>query len=298
MIVRFVLMDINNEQLKKLIDLSELEIEHLEATGDDINKALISIERKLMSFSANDSTSLPAEFNILIVDDLELSIYQFNQLLKKVGIVPTVARNKEEALAELKKKKFDYIVVDLFLPDAEDGLELIDECIKLREAKRTNKIIVMSGTDDKNLIEKCYKLGIDEFVPKSSNWHDQILKFITSSFTSKQHEDFFKYSINNDICCYTINKLNGKRHVDILLKDVTTSLYTGYVNIIFNMENIKIFDEEYTNTFAALYKMCKEKGGQFMLVKISDSLKEALADAFLDTLIPTYSSVDIAVSKV
>ena len=162
-------MEINNEQLKKLFDLSGLDADVLSATTDDINKALILIERKFLSLLSNEAMTVPAEFNILIVDDLELSIYQFNQLLKKVGIVPTVARNKVEALAELKKKKFDYIVVDLFLPDAQDGIELIEECIKLRDAKRTNKIIVMSGTDDKDLIEKCYKLGIDEFVPKSSN---------------------------------------------------------------------------------------------------------------------------------
>ena len=290
-------MEINNEQLKKLFDLSGANVVVDSAQQDDITKALILIERKLNSF-ATDTMTVPAEFNILIVDDLELSIYQFNQLLKKVGIVPTVARNKVEALAELKKKKFDYIVVDLFLPDAEDGIELIDECIKLREAKKTNKIIVMSGTDDKNLIEKCYKLGIDEFVPKSSNWHDQVLKFITSSLTSKQHEDFFKYSINDNICCYTVNKFNSPKHIDALLKDVTTSLYTGYINIIFNMENVKIFDDEYTSTFTTLYKMCNEKGGKFMLVKISDSVKTALADAFLDTLIPTYTTVDVAVSKV
>ncbi len=290
-------MEINNEQLKKLFDLSGANVDVDSAQQDDITKALILIERKLNSF-ATDTMTVPAEFNILIVDDLELSIYQFNQLLKKVGIVPTVARNKVEALAELKKKKFDYIVVDLFLPDAEDGIELIDECIKLREAKKTNKIIVMSGTDDKNLIEKCYKLGIDEFVPKSSNWHDQVLKFITSSLTSKQHEDFFKYSINDNICCYTVNKFNSPKHIDALLKDVTTSLYTGYINIIFNMENVKIFDDEYTSTFTTLYKMCNEKGGKFMLVKISDSVKTALADAFLDTLIPTYTTVDMAVSKV
>ena len=229
-------MEINNEQLKKLFDLSGANVDVDSAQQDDITKALILIERKLNSF-ATDTMTVPAEFNILIVDDLELSIYQFNQLLKKVGIVPTVARNKVEALAELKKKKFDYIVVDLFLPDAEDGIELIDECIKLREAKKTNKIIVMSGTDDKNLIEKCYKLGIDEFVPKSSNWHDQVLKFITSSLTSKQHEDFFKYSINDNICCYTVNKFNSPKHIDALLKDVTTSLYTGYINIIFKITN-------------------------------------------------------------
>lgn len=290
-------MDINKEQINKLFELAGLDVHVDVAVNEDINKALILIERKLSSLFS-DAESMNAEFNILIVDDLELSIFQFNQLLKKIGIVPTVARNKEEALAELKKKRFDFIVVDLFLPDAEDGIELIEECVKLRDEHKTNKIIVMSGTDDTALIENCYRLGIDEFVPKSSNWHDQVLKFITSSLTTKQHEDFFKYSINENICCYTINRFNSPKHIENVMKDVTTSLYTGFKNIIFNMENIKIFDDDNTGVFTKLYKLCAEKGGSFALVKISDSVKTALADAFLDNLIPIYNTVDIAVSKI
>lgn len=289
-------MEINNEQLSKLLDLADIKIELQDVVVEDINKALIAIERKINSF-ATETVSIPAEFNILIVDDLELSIFQFNQLLKKIGITPTVARTKDEALAELKKKRFDYIVVDLFLPDAEDGLELIEESVKLREAKLTNKIIVMSGTDDKELIEKCYKAGIDEFVAKSNNWHDQILKFITNTLSPKEHEDFFRYSINENICCYTLNKFNTKKHIDMILKDVTTSVYTGYNNIIFNMENIKIFDEENTTIFTEIYKLCDTKGGKFSMVKISDAVKNALQDAFLDEVIPVYNSVDVAVSK-
>ena len=185
----------------------------------------------------------------------------------------------------------------MFLPDAEDGFELIEECIKIRETKGVNKIIVMSGTDDKNLVEKCYKLGIDEFIPKNVNWHDQILKYITNTLTAKTSTDFLKYSINDNICCYTLNKFNCQKHIDTIMKDVTTSLYMGYVNIIFNMENIKMFDEEYTRAFAELYRMCQEKKGTFSLVKISDPLRNALSDAFLDTVIPIYSSVEGAVSK-
>lgn len=290
-------MQLNDEQLKKLIELSETGIDPDIATSDDINKALISIERKLMSFASSDSLAKAMDFSILIVDDLELSIYQINQLLKRIGIVPTIARTKEEAFAELKKKKFDYIVVDLFLPDSCDGVELIQECIQLRNDKNLNKIIVMSGTDDKSLIEKCYKLGIDEFIPKSSNWHAQILKFITTSISNKQHNDFLKYFINENICCYTLNKFNSPKHIDSVVKDVTTSLYTGYKNIIFNMENVKIFDEEFTSVFANLFKVAQENGGTFTLVNISNSLRTALADAFLDSLIPILPSVDLAVAK-
>ena len=290
-------MELNKEQISKLLELAELELDRDNITSEDINKALIAIERKLMSFSYGESLAGASDLSVLIVDDLELSIYQFNQLLKRIGVKPTVARNKEEAYAELKKKKFDYIVVDLFLPDAEDGFELIEECIKIRETKGVNKIIVMSGTDDKNLVEKCYKLGIDEFIPKNVNWHDQILKYITNTLTAKTSTDFLKYSINDNICCYTLNKFNCQKHIDTIMKDFTTSLYMGYVNIIFNMENIKMFDEEYTRAFAELYRMCQEKKGTFSLVKISDPLRNALSDAFLDTVIPIYSSVEGAVSK-
>ena len=100
-------MEINKEQLKKLFELAGLDTSIETAVSEDINKALILIERKMIPL-VNDSVSIPAEFNILIVDDLELSIYQFNQVLKKVGIIPTVARNKAEASAELKKKKYMY----------------------------------------------------------------------------------------------------------------------------------------------------------------------------------------------
>ena len=290
-------MHLNDEQLKKLIDLSEIGVDYAVAGPDDINKALIAIERKLLSFCASDSATKQMDFNILIVDDLELSIYQFNQLLKRIGIVPTVARTKQEAFAELKKKKFDYIVVDLFLPDSVDGIELIQECLSLKDENHLNKIIVMSGTDDKALIEKCYKLGIDEFVPKSANWHEQILKFITSSISNKQHSDFLKYFINESIVCYTLNKFNTPKSVESLVKDVTTTFYSGYKNIILNMENIKIFDDDYTGVFANLYSFTHENGGTFTLVCISNSLRAALADAFLDTLIPIMQNVDAAVGR-
>ena len=289
-------MELTFEQLSKLIELSEIGVDSNIATGDDVTKALIAIERKLLAFGSVDDAKT-MDLSILIVDDLELSIYQINQLLKRIGIVPMVARTKEEAFAELKKKKFDYVIVDLFLPDATDGIELIEESIRLRSEKNLNKIIVMSGTDDKSLIEKCYKLGIDEFIPKSSNWHAQILKFITASMSNKQHSDFLKYFINENICCYTLNKFNTPKHIEAVIKDVTSSLYTGHKNIIFNMENIKIFDEDFTSTFAEIYRLVQDNGGKFILVNISNSLKTALVDAFLDNLIPVLPNVDAAVSK-
>ena len=112
-----------------------------------------------------------------------------------------------------------------------------------------------------------------------------LIVFLTENdndFTEDLPVSNMKSTINNDI--------------DNILKDVNTSLYTGFSNIIFNMENVKIFDDENTSVFTELYKMCQEKNGKFILVKISDSVKEALSDAFLDNLILTSTSIENAVS--
>jgi len=118
--------------------------------------------------------------SVLIVDDLELSIYQLTSMLSKVGINSYVARDKAEAIDEIKKKKFDYLVVDLFMPSPEDGFEIIKAAAELRvEGVKDYKIISVSGTDDKDLIQRSYKLGIDEFVPKQAHWHEDVLRYIS-----------------------------------------------------------------------------------------------------------------------
>ncbi len=98
---------------------------------------------------------------------MELSIFQLTSMLKKIGMNVYVARNKEEAISEFKKKHFDYLIVDLFLPDAQDGFAVVEEANKLKNEENKNfKMLVVSGTDDKQMVQKCYSLGVDEFIPK------------------------------------------------------------------------------------------------------------------------------------
>ena len=64
-------MELNNEQISKLLDLSDLELDRDNITSEDINKALIAIERKLLSFSHGEAFAGASDLSILIVDDLE-----------------------------------------------------------------------------------------------------------------------------------------------------------------------------------------------------------------------------------
>jgi len=115
-------------------------------------------------------------------------------MLKKIGMNVYVARNKEEAISEFKKKHFDYLIVDLFLPDAKDGFAVVEEANRLKnEENKSFKTLVVSGTDDKQMVQQCYTLGVDEFIPKQPDWHEKVMKFISNSVSKTSNEEFQKY---------------------------------------------------------------------------------------------------------
>ena len=243
---------LTQEQLDNLLKLSNIEIagDTEENTQELISRALIEIERKLNYFNAPLSFFTAEVTNVLIVDDTELSIFQLSVMLEKIGMNVYVARNKEEAYAEFKKKNFDFLVMDIYMPDYEDGFELIKEANRIKnEEGKDFKIIAISGTDNPQIIQEAYKLEIDEFISKAPQWHEQVLKFISNSTNKVTNEEFTRFFINDSICSLTLYKVNNEKYVDKIIKEVNANVLTGKRNVIFNMEHIKIFSDYYANLF-------------------------------------------------
>ena len=290
---------LTQEQLANLIKISGIDIPLDAADEETISRALIEIERKLNFFSYPVSFFTAENLHVLIVDDMELSIYQLTSMLKKIGTDVCVARTKEEAISELKKKHFDYAVFDLFLPDAEDGLELIRMANKLKaESDKEFKILVVSGTDDSNMIQKCYREGIDEFIAKQPNWHQNVMKFISDTVVKATSEEYQKYYVNDDICVLSIHKINNETYISNILKEVNANVLTGKPNIIFDMEHIKIFSDKFAAVFAQVYKTASQAGGNFVVVKPSKDILNALSFVFLNNVIKTFYSIEEAVQYI
>lgn len=290
---------LTQEQLANLIKISGIDIPLDAVDEETISRALIEIERKLNFFSYPVSFFTAENLHVLIVDDMELSIYQLTSMLKKIGTDVCVARTKEEAISELKKKHFDYAVFDLFLPDAEDGLELIRMANKLKtESDKEFKILVVSGTDDSNMIQKCYNEGIDEFIAKQPNWHQNVMKFISDTVVKATSEEYQKYYVNDDICVLSIHKINNETYISNILKEVNANVLTGKPNIIFDMEHIKIFSDKFAAVFAQVYKTASQAGGNFVVVKPSKDILNALSFVFLNNVIKTFYSIEEAVQYI
>lgn len=292
---------ITREQFDDLIKLSEIELAgDVEDNPQElVSRALIALERKLNYFSFPMSFFTAEVTSVLIVDDTELSIFQLSTMLKKIGMNVYVARNKEEALAEFKKKTFDFLVLDLYLPDYKDGFDLIREANKIKnEENKDFKIIAISGTDNPKIVQEAFKLEIDEFIPKSPQWHENILKFITNASNKISNEEYTKYFINDNICVLTIYKVNNEKYVEKIIQEVNANVLSGKRNIIFNLEHIKIFTESYSRLFAEVYKATSLKEGMFAIVKPCEDIKHALEDVFLLDTIQSFDSLEEAIEHI
>ncbi len=292
---------ITKEQFDNLIKLSAIELapDTEEEPGELISRALIAIERQLNYFNQPTSPFDGDTTNVLIVDDTELSIFQLSVMFQKIGVNVYVARTKEEAYAEFKKKHFNFLVLDLYLPDYKDGFDLIKEANRIKkEENRDFKIVAVSGTDNPQIIQEAYKYEIDEFISKVPQWHEDVIKFILNSINKSSNEEFSRFYVNDNICALTVYKINNDKYVEKIIKEVNTNVLSGKPNIILNLENVKIFSDNFANLFSEIYKSTSQKEGLFVLVKPCDDVIKALEYVFLTDAIPAFETIEEAVEYI
>src|ERR1041385_525864 len=92
---------------------------------------------------------------VLVVDDDESLRNLFKLFLKKIGFARVVVGTVKEALAALRKQKFDAIFLDLKLPDgpADDVYETA------RAAQPDCPIVIITGYPDSDMLDRILAKG-------------------------------------------------------------------------------------------------------------------------------------------
>ncbi len=103
-------------------------------------------------------------YNILVIDDSAFICRQIENVLLPRNYNVTIAKTAQEGLEKLLNGKFDLITLDMELPDIH-GSDVLEE-IKSRKEFLDLPVIVISGTNDSDLIRKIYKLGGSDFIRK------------------------------------------------------------------------------------------------------------------------------------
>src|SRR6266508_2287505 len=104
---------------------------------------------------------------ILVVDDDATARVLMRAALQKAGFVVSVADGGEEALRQFHGDLFDMVMLDVDMP----GMSGFEVCAALRaEAGDLLPIVMVTGMDDVQSVEKAYESGATDFIAKPINW--------------------------------------------------------------------------------------------------------------------------------
>lgn len=106
----------------------------------------------------------PAEFKLLVVDDVQTNVLLLKALLGKEGYGILVANNGQEALEVIRNENPDLILLDVMMPGM-DGFEAAER-LKSEEFRCEIPIIFLTALDDTQSIVNGFKLGVGDFISK------------------------------------------------------------------------------------------------------------------------------------
>ena len=225
---------LTQEQFDNLLKLSNIEIavDTQENIEEIISRAIIGIERRLNYFNTPLSFFTAEVTNVLIVDDTELSIFQLSVMLEKIGMNVYVARNKEEAYAEFKKKNLfgvwqpDNFVVTLRLDRVEKPIPLFVKRVELTNFRKG-----IGGFDGTNSVVRFDLMKGDWLAPYGKGeMADLEFKTVLEikgkerkfRYASRKVEDVLFYELATDISpCSTndaISKVQTKEDAGIKIR--------------------------------------------------------------------------------
>lgn len=114
------------------------------------------------------------DFNILVVDDSSLLRKQVDMILKARSYSIFQAKSAKDAIEVLEQESIDLILLDLELPDMH-GIQLL-EIIKENPSHIATPVLILSGTNDPELISRVLKGGASDFIQKPFNAEQFVLK--------------------------------------------------------------------------------------------------------------------------
>ncbi len=128
-------------------------------------------------------------YRFLIVEDSVPIVKMLAKELEKVFENSTLVINNTltQANKAIRESEYDYIILDLTLPDG-NGIDLISAAKKINNLKF--KFIIFTNSQDNQLKDKLYNLGVLDYILKSGNITNVVNEIKTLINTIESHSDF------------------------------------------------------------------------------------------------------------
>lgn len=104
------------------------------------------------------------KYKVLIVDDIPENIQTLGEMIKDFDLDVKIAKGGQEAIDIIDSYTPDIILLDLMMPHV-NGWDVIDY-VRKKYSKNEMVIIVVSLLNNKDNIDECYELGVNDYITK------------------------------------------------------------------------------------------------------------------------------------
>ena len=97
-----------------------------------------------------------------------------------------------DAVNKYKKRKYRFVIMDLFIPTEREGFILLTELRKIASMSGSaNKTVigVITASPRKEIEQQCKARGADFFLEKNNDWQNQLCQMIQTYIGSNEDEE-------------------------------------------------------------------------------------------------------------
>ena len=197
------LIDLDNEFIELFFNITNSKVPS-ELTLVDLKKQLVNVVDTLKELNKNAKKPIiskalgnfeeeVAESDgpaILLVDDLGVITYQLRVLLSQFEFDIDCSQEIYDAVSKFKKRTYQYVVMDLFIPTEREGFILLTELKKLATMFGKKTIVgVITASPRKEIEQQCRARGADFFLEKNNDWQNQLIKIMDEYINEGKEEE-------------------------------------------------------------------------------------------------------------
>jgi PAS domain S-box-containing protein len=164
--------------------------------------------------------------SVLLVDDDSVNRLLGKTILEKIECDYDIASNGKEAIAKLDAKKYDVVLLDIYMPDI-NGVD-VAKYLRQKKNNESTKIVAVTAAVMKDDIEKYYKAGINDFLIKPFkeihlfNKMCEVLQVKQMTFLKPAAEIILKEEIHPKLYDLSELKIMSGNKPELIAKMLTT----------------------------------------------------------------------------
>ena len=109
--------------------------------------------------------------SVLVVEDNNVNQKLMEALLSNINVKFDIADNGVKALEALEKTRYDIVFMDCHMPEL-DGYETTKHILKNYQDGDRPKIIALTADSLQENVDKCFNIGMDDFLAKPVKAND------------------------------------------------------------------------------------------------------------------------------